>query len=571
MLNKNNIFYLLILIAISFLLRVYMVDQLPLGVLPDEASIGYNAYSILKTGKDEHGISYPLIFKAFGDEKLPAYIYASVPSIKLFGLNNFSIRLPSVIAGTLIALGIFFLLLELGFTNELSFIGALISSTSQWSIILSRFTFESNIGLLFLIMAILSSLFGIKKNKLIPIVLSGIFFGLTWYSYIAYRIVSPLIILALLIIYMKKNRFINKQRIILLVVFIGTISPLLLFTNQKPARFKQAGYNNNLGTVLEINENRMFCTQYLPKIICYANANKILFNSRILFYRYLTTFSPDYLFMNGEKNDKYLNVDHFGLLPIIFLPFYLLGLIYLWHKFVNKKLSRNEVFLILGLLISPLPSLLVGDPQKIRLSALLPFLVILITYGFYYLKDFLNKYIINLIYSLISFITLLFALFFIVNFLAVHVQKYETSYYTYVYKLMRYISKFDKKTSIYIKSIPESPILYAFINKTDPMVFQKSAVRKKADSIGFTHVVDFDNLLITEGSIEEIYCQSMTNSLQSTKTLYITNENLIKVGKIKKAINIILSENKVDTLAFVYDIEDINKINVNCNYIINSH
>src|SRR5581483_5962797 len=80
---------LVILIAISAFLRLYNVTGDPPALYQDESAIGYNAYSILQTGKDEYGISHPLYFKSFGDYKLPVYIYSVVPSIKLFGLNEF--------------------------------------------------------------------------------------------------------------------------------------------------------------------------------------------------------------------------------------------------------------------------------------------------------------------------------------------------------------------------------------------------------------------------------------------------------------------------------------------------
>ncbi|MFH0979687.1 MAG: glycosyltransferase family 39 protein [Candidatus Roizmanbacteria bacterium] len=564
--NKKIFLFLMILLIFSFSLRVYKIGSRPTGILPDEASFGYNAYSVFKTGKDEHGVFFPLMFKAFGDEKLPVYAYSTIPIIKVFGLNNFAIRLPSAIAGTLITLFMFFLLLEFGLTIELSFVGALIAATSQWSIILSRFSFESNFGLLFFILGILFSFISYKKNKLLPTILAGVFFGLTWYSYTTYRLITPVILLGFIIIYMKNKKFINKYGIVLFISFIITISPLILstFSNQGQARFKQAVLNSNLGTILEINESRAFCTQYLPKIICYANANKIIFNTRNLFYRYINTFSPDYLFMTGDKNSKYLNVDNFGLLPIVLLPFYFVGIIYLWNLFIKQKLSKNELFIILGLIITPLPTLLVGDPQKIRLSALLPFLIILIIYGFYHLESYLKKSISNKIYlGMITFL-IVFCLFFMINYLTIHVQKYEITYGTYVPKLMNYLSQQKKETSIYIRSITESIVLYAYVNKVNPNIFQKTVIRQKPDAIGFVHATDLGNLHVTGKSIEEIYCQSKKDRSQS---LYVTNENYVMTGKVKKAAKIIWSENGVDTLALVYNVKDINEENIDCTKI----
>lgn len=558
--------FLFILIFFSLGLRVYKLGSMPSGILPDEASFGYNAYSVLKTGKDEHGVFYPLIFKAFGDEKLPAYVYSLIPSIKMLGLNNFAVRLPSAIAGTLITLVIFFLLLEFGFTKELSLVGALIAATSQWSLILSRFAFESNLGLLFFILGILFSFFSHRKNKPLPAILAGLFFGLTWYSYTAYRLITPLILLSFLIIYMRNKKLVNRYGIILFFSFIITISPLILsaFSNQGKARFNQVTMNSNLGMVMEINESRTFCTQHLPKIICYANANKILSYTRNLLYRYIDTFSPDYLFLTGDKNSKNLNVDNFGLFPIILLPFYFIGVIYLWNRFIAQKLTKNELFVIIGLIITSLPALLVGESQKVRLSGLLPFLIILITFGILQLKNYLKKISNTTYYSIITISLLIFCLSFMINLLTIHINKYEIAYGTYIPKLMRYLNQQNKNTSIYIRSITESIILYAYVNKVDPLFFQKSVIRQKPDAIGFVHATDLENLHVTERSIEEIYCQLKD---KHTQVLYITNEDFVKTGKMIKTKKIIWSENGVDTLAFVYDVKDVNKLNIDCTKI----
>lgn len=558
------IVFLFILIVFSLSLRVYKLGSMPSGLFPDEASFGYNAYSVLKTGKDEHGASYPLMFKAFGDQKLPAYVYSLIPSIKIFGLNNFAVRLPSAVAGTLITLAIFFLLLEFGFTRKLSLVGAFVAATSQWSIILSRFAYESNLGLLFFILGILFSFISYKKNRLLPTILAGIFFGLTCYSYTAYRLITPLVLLSFLTIYTRRKILISQFGTLLFIFFLITISPLLIstFSNQGQARFKQITLNSNLGTTMEINESRTFCTKYLPKIICYAGANKIVFNTRNIIYRYINTFSPDYLFMTGDKNSKYINVDNFGLFPIVLLPFYTLGIFFIWSRFITRQLSKNELFVIIGLIITPLPSLLVGDPQKIRLSALLPFLMVLIIYGIYHLENYVKKIISNKVYYFAIVTSLfVFCLFFMINFLTIHINKYEVSYGTYIPKLMNYLGQFDKKTSISIRPITESIILYAYVNKVDPAAFQKMVIRQQPDAIDFVHAINLENIYVTDKNIEETYCKLKDKNI---KGLYVANEDFVKSGKMKKINKIFWSENGVDTLAFVYDVDQINNNYFNC-------
>ena len=102
---------LLIITICAFLLRIVNYQYPPL--LWDEASIGYNAYSLLQTGRDEYGKIFPLIFKSFGDYKPGVYIYLTIPFIAIFGLTELSVRLPSIILGSLLPILLYLLITTL--------------------------------------------------------------------------------------------------------------------------------------------------------------------------------------------------------------------------------------------------------------------------------------------------------------------------------------------------------------------------------------------------------------------------------------------------------------------------
>ena len=80
---------ILIVIILAIIIRFAGLSVLPPALNRDEAAIGWNAYSLLKTGKDEHGIKWPLNFKSIGDYKMPGYIYATILPIKFSALMNF--------------------------------------------------------------------------------------------------------------------------------------------------------------------------------------------------------------------------------------------------------------------------------------------------------------------------------------------------------------------------------------------------------------------------------------------------------------------------------------------------
>src|SRR5580704_1557461 len=110
---KKQLLLLALIVLLGFFLRFVDVSNDPPGLYVDEVSIGYNAYTILTTGKDEYGVLHPLWFRSYGDYKMPVYIYSVAGSMALFGETEFAVRFPSIIAGTLTIPLLYFFLQEL--------------------------------------------------------------------------------------------------------------------------------------------------------------------------------------------------------------------------------------------------------------------------------------------------------------------------------------------------------------------------------------------------------------------------------------------------------------------------
>ena len=105
--------FLIIISLLSVILFLYKMNVSPPALNADEATNAYDAYSILKTGKDQYGNFMPLRFKSFGDYKLPLLTYFAVPFIKVFGLTETGIRMVNFPFVLLFPLVIFLLTLEL--------------------------------------------------------------------------------------------------------------------------------------------------------------------------------------------------------------------------------------------------------------------------------------------------------------------------------------------------------------------------------------------------------------------------------------------------------------------------
>ena len=111
--KKGRVILLLILFLGSFL-RLWRLDRVPVSLFSDELDVGYQAYSILKTGKDYFGNSWPIHFQSYADYRTPLYIYSSVPTVAAFGITPWGVRLPAVLFGALGVLALYLLVLEIG-------------------------------------------------------------------------------------------------------------------------------------------------------------------------------------------------------------------------------------------------------------------------------------------------------------------------------------------------------------------------------------------------------------------------------------------------------------------------
>src|SRR3989344_4192877 len=206
------LFCIILLIAVS--LRFYQISNLPPSLNWDEVSIGYNAYSILKTARDEWGHFLPLSFRAFGDYKLPLYIYLDVPFVAILGLNEIAVRFPSLLSGIGVVLLVFLILKELTKSIHLSLWGMFISAILPWLVIFSRIALEANLALFMATASFYLFLLAHRKKSLL--LYSAILLGLSAFSYNSSRI----LILPFLFLIVFLFRPFEKKRIFIPLIII---------------------------------------------------------------------------------------------------------------------------------------------------------------------------------------------------------------------------------------------------------------------------------------------------------------------------------------------------------------
>ncbi len=160
-LDHNSKIVLALSVVIALGLHIYNFGFPCLN--SDEVSFAYNGYSIAKTGKDEYGEFMPLRFKAFGENKLPVTIYTIAPFVGLFGMNEFTARLPFIAIGVLAPLIFYWLSITFFKNKYIGYIAAFLAAFSPWIQIMSRHIHE-NIIMLLLASAILIFFAKLQKN-----------------------------------------------------------------------------------------------------------------------------------------------------------------------------------------------------------------------------------------------------------------------------------------------------------------------------------------------------------------------------------------------------------------------
>jgi len=468
--HKIILVLLLGIVLLGVFLRFNALSTNPPSLNWDEVAFGYNAHSILETGKDEFGKSYPLYFRSLDDYKLPVYVYMTVLSEQIFGYDNFAVRFPSALFGSLTIILFFFLTEELVRNKYIALLAALLLAILPWHIQFSRMAAEANVGLFFFFAGLLCFLYSIKKKFwLLPI--SIIFFALSQYTYLTFRFLVPLLGAFLVLLYRKelfrKNFYIALSCI--LVILFGIWLGFDIYSNRNTSR------TSGIAAVTPLSSQYQ---QDIKELVYDGSLNiniprKLFHDSHIfstidiLTSGYLSHFSPEFLFFNAGQSRHYTPM--FGVLYLWMVPFLLVGLYFM------TKLAQKTVLLICALLIgAPLPAAFAFDvPNAIRTVALIYPFCIIAAIGIYELGKLLRKknIIFVFLYCIVISVTILisFAHFYHQN--TVHLPQERSEDWQYGRKEMTvYILQHQNEyKKIIISTKLEWPnIFYLYYSKYDP-------------------------------------------------------------------------------------------------------
>lgn len=483
---------LLLILLLAAVLRFYRLGQVPSGLVNDEAAFGYNAYSLLKTGKDEFGKSWPMIFHSFGEGKLPVYVYITMPSVAVFGLNAFAVRLPSALFGVLTVL----------LVSRWSLMAGLILATLPWHIHFSRAAFEANVALFFVTWGILLW----RNNKRVWSVLG---LALSMFTYSAASVFVPLWAIYL---------FWRDRKKIILLLFIPWA--LLLVKQSQFNRFSGISIFNPQSGVPQRLEQKFMETGRQPLWLTRFLHNKPVEYGLDFFRRYSSHFSPEFLFFFGDPVRPRYRVPDMGQLLWIELPFLLSGL-YLTVK-------KRQWWLLVWLGLAPVPAALTFEtPSAIRSILMIVPLVVIISIGLEKVKKLWPLFLILFAYNLIHYLDAYFI------HAPVH-QPYEWQggYQELVRRVDQLMPNYDK--ALITDSRGTAYIYFLFYNRYDPARWQQHSktALTAPDKFGFTTINKLDNLYFIG--------ETCPAKIPEDRVLYIcTEENHPKTGfiQLKDAIN----------------------------------
>ncbi len=447
---------ILSVIGLAAFLRLYGLGSLGMGFFRDEAAIGYNIFSILKTWRDEFGQLLPVIFRSFEVFFLPAYFYLSVPIMAILRLSPFSTRLLSAIAGV-VAVYLIYLLAKKIIPAKKCFplAAALLLAVSPWHLFFSRGAFEGNLALTFFAAGVyffVNFLDGKERHLTYSLVL----FTLSMYSYQSERLVVPLWLFICALIYRKKFLLLGWRKLFIFSLPALAVGLPLLFIWLSPA-----GLHRAAGVSL-FSENANFSGGVLRKIAA----------------MYVSYFSPKNLFWLGdydlERSLVGMSVFFFWLVPGFFIGLYRLRAPWLWA----------------WLLLAPLPASLTPDPFHTYRSLLIYFpLTIFIAYGWTEILSRFRK-LLPIVFGFLLFSLVQLATSYL------YVTPYERAYYwdqpfkQTVEAINKYAPTAEKV--VVDTSYSEPYIHYLFWSKYDPKKLQGQSL--KLDYYGSSERIRYDHI-----------------------------------------------------------------------------
>ncbi len=487
-----------IIILLGFMLRVYLVGNLPMILNRDEAALAYNAYLIKDSGQDEWQRSWPITFQSFGDYKLPGYIYTLVPFFLALGASDFVVRLPSVLAGTGLIAAAYFIARKMNFKKPLALLFSLLIALQPVFIFYSRMAWEANLALLLTVIS-WYLLFLAKKSdkKLKKTDLGGVV--LVFLASLTYN--SPLIYIPFFILALIVSRGIKKYQRWLVPVFglvlVGVINALILL----PVSAQKSGIT--IFTDETVWANYVVYRSSLPSWAAGLIGSKYIYWLQVVFKNIINSFSPQFLVTQGGSHPWH-NLPGAGHLYWLVYGLALIGIglsLYQIVKGLLNKLSSNsdlsqysqqKLLVLYTLIFSLAPAVITVDAPHATRSLLFFFILTLLALiAFRFLINKFDQHHQKFLAGLALILSLEASVFLKKYF--VDYPKNQKMFKPGFDILIQELDKRFPEREVAIVADGYQYILAAWYLKLDPQTYFETNIRQQPDKIGLRYGQQVDD------------------------------------------------------------------------------
>jgi 4-amino-4-deoxy-L-arabinose transferase-like glycosyltransferase len=463
----------LLILSLGVFMRFYKLGDIPNSLDWDEVSQGYNAYSILTTGRDEFGTAFPSTIRSFNDYKPPVYVYLTTLSVGVFGLSPFSARLLSALFGSLSIILVFLLVYEIlrkeKFAKSIALLSMLFLAISPYSIQFSRTGFDANVGVFFVILGTWLFVRGLNFKSIWQILLGTLVLGISAYTAHSGKVFTPLFFLCL-VFYGRKYFLSKKAALVGILVFFAFLNIFWFFDSQTRARSSGVLFTSSQN-VLKTSVGEMAFDNahgdYWDAFI--HNRRFVYFNKYI--ENYLSHFDPNSLFVSGDNARHH--APGMGILYLTSLPFILIGVFFV----IRRKIYPAFIFFA-WILLAPVASAFAIDAPNFQRSLIfLPTFHVFEALGWFYLFSVLSRVKFFRILMAIIVIIFSFNVFYYFHQYFAYTNSEYGQYWQFGYKetidFTRQYTKINKKI-FFAKDMEQAYVFYLFYNKYDPRKYLAS-------------------------------------------------------------------------------------------------
>lgn len=405
---KFKTWIFLIIVIVASILRLWKISSVPVSLFGDELDVGYQAYSILKTGRDYYGNFMPIHFHSLAEWRAPLYLYSSVPTVAIFGITPLGVRLPAAVFGILGVIAFYFFIKEIasysGYADKndvLALISASLLALSPWHIQYSRAGFEVTELLFFVLLGLIfffKSISG-KTEHGKWLWTSVVFFTLTPWIYSTAKMFTPFLMVFLFVTFRKEILAISKKELFKSIVaglIIGVPITYSTIFGGGAQRFDYIGIFTDPTMESEVGTDRLTDahargetgTGLNPSFVDRLTHNKFTFVGDNFLRNFLQPFSADFLFNNGDPNPRHSIHEMGELYKVEIIPLIIGFVLFLSSRKFNSKV---KILFVFWLLAGAFPASLTrdGGNHATRLILILLPLIFLVAVG---LKEGLNLF-----------------------------------------------------------------------------------------------------------------------------------------------------------------------------------